>query len=377
MALPLLSALTLRYARLPPVPQAVLNLRPQPPVQLMNITRIEIANLRAIDALELDFAPNGNRPLDFAMLAGPNGCGKSSVLEACLWALKQDMLATRPLPDQDYRIALDIVFKDKRYRIERTPNSHVIVAIQDGTPTDFPKKGLPAWLNVKVLYFPSWRAPKLIGSVRVSTAKSERPPLPGPREALGRLKQHLVNLQMLRSPDIRGFQQMHLASAPDLLGRMLDIWGEFYPGKESGFEIGVAPEARTHLSADSAASAEDERLDQLAFDLFLMDQDRPQGVAVDELSSGEIEVLSMIGAFLLERSPYDIVLIDEPELHLHPAWHRTMIRALRRILAGSQAICATHSEHILESLYSDERFTLLDRNDPRVRLADRQEASHA
>ncbi len=341
----------------------------------MKITRIAITNLRAIDKLELDLAAGGERPLDLTMLAGPNGCGKTSVLEACLWAFNQDTLVPRALPQQDYSIKLDIHYRDQQYCIVRNPESHVIVTARDRGRTTFPKKGLPKWLDVKALYFPSWRAPRLIGSVRVSTGKGKLHSPIVPQESLGRLKQHLVNLQALR--DTPSLQKTQIIPAPELLDRVLDIWREFYPGRGSRFEIDLATEQRANASTDDANGTEDESLDQLVFDLFLIDKDRPQGIAVDELSSGEIEVLSMIGAFLLQRSPYDLVLVDEPELHLHPAWHRTMIRVLRRTLPSSQLICATHSEHILDAVYSHERFTLLGETDPRLRLTNQKVVGNA
>ena len=62
------------------------------------------------------------------------------------------------------------------------------------------------------------------------------------------------------------------------------------------------------------------------------------------------------------------MLVDEPELHLHPAWHRAILRVLRRAAAKAQIIRATHSEHVLEAVYSHQRFTLLREPDPRLRV---------
>jgi hypothetical protein len=42
----------------------------------MKIRHISICNLRAIEALDLDLGPAESTPLDLAVLAGPNGCGK-------------------------------------------------------------------------------------------------------------------------------------------------------------------------------------------------------------------------------------------------------------------------------------------------------------
>jgi len=340
----------------------------------MKITRIKIMNLRAIAELELDLTAGENSPLDLVVLAGSNGCGKTSVLEACLWALNQDALPDRVPPKPYDLIELDIEDQGQQYRIKRSPESHLI---QSGNSQSmvFPKKGLPTGLKAKVLYFSSWRAPRLIGSVPLSMGKGKRPTA-RPPDALWRLKQHLINLTGASA--IGGFRQVQAVTAPELIERMMELWREFYPGAKSRFEVRVAAGQRANLTiAYYAGPLENEAEEDLTFDLFLFDKDHPQGVAIDDLSSGELAVLSMIGAFLLERTPYDLVLIDEPELHLHPAWHRTMINVLRKALPKSQLICATHSEHILDAVYSHERFTLLNKADPRLRLVPEEMATRA
>ncbi len=55
-----------------------------PPI---GIRSIEITNFRRIDSLRVDFHGPGEGASDIAVLAGPNGCGKTSVLEACLISL--------------------------------------------------------------------------------------------------------------------------------------------------------------------------------------------------------------------------------------------------------------------------------------------------
>jgi ABC-type lipoprotein export system ATPase subunit len=339
----------------------------------MKITRIKIANLRAITELDLDLTSAPNQPLDLVMLAGSNGCGKTSVLEACLWALNQDALVSRTLPRQAYSIELDIAYDDEHYRISRNPETHTIQA-RDQKPTALPKKGLPTWLTLKAIYFSSWRAPKLIGSVPLSTGRGKRPTR-SPQNALWRLKQYLVNLTGLRG--ISGFQETQTVKIPELVDRVMDLWREFYPGTNGRFEVRIATRENVNAPIHFSVFPEETSDDELTFDLFLIDKDHPQGISVDELSSGEIEVLSMIGSFLLERIPYDLVLVDEPELHLHPAWHRTIINVLRRAAPDSQIICATHSEHILDSVYSHERFTLLSEADPRLRLVQQELPSRA
>jgi predicted ATP-binding protein involved in virulence len=48
-----------------------------------------------------------------------------------------------------------------------------------------------------------------------------------------------------------------------------------------------------------------------------------------------------------------VVLIDEPELHLHPQWHDDVIRKLWELAPWNQYIIATHSERIARSVERD------------------------
>src|SRR5438270_11912941 len=63
------------------------------------IREIEIENFRGIEHLSLSFATPGGDASDIAVLAGPNGSGKTTVLEACLLALGRGRL----IPEGDER----------------------------------------------------------------------------------------------------------------------------------------------------------------------------------------------------------------------------------------------------------------------------------
>lgn len=56
----------------------------------MRIKDIRIKNFVGIEELNLEFTHPHGEPLDMIVLAGPNGCGKTSVLEACLMLLNRD-----------------------------------------------------------------------------------------------------------------------------------------------------------------------------------------------------------------------------------------------------------------------------------------------
>lgn len=67
-----------------------------------------------------------------------------------------------------------------------------------------------------------------------------------------------------------------------------------------------------------------------------------------ELSSGEKQVLIFAAELRRRWTPGSLVLIDEPELHLHEAWQTTLFELIRDLQRerGGQAILATQSNHL-------------------------------
>ena len=57
------------------------------------ILNLHVQDFRGIDSLQLDFTDANGEPTQLAVLAGDNGCGKTSALEAILLLLgRHDLL---------------------------------------------------------------------------------------------------------------------------------------------------------------------------------------------------------------------------------------------------------------------------------------------
>ncbi len=70
-------------------------------------------------------------------------------------------------------------------------------------------------------------------------------------------------------------------------------------------------------------------------------------LALESLSSGELEVVTVVFDFLL-RNPEDcIIVFDEPELHLHPELSYRLLRTLREVGLRNQFLFCTHSPDII------------------------------
>jgi predicted ATPase len=81
---------------------------------------------------------------------------------------------------------------------------------------------------------------------------------------------------------------------------------------------------------------------------------------LDYLPSGERQILLMFGELARRRRPGAIILIDEPELNLHPTLQVLVMGQLRKIARewDAQIIVATHSLEILRAVPESSRIYL-------------------
>jgi ATPase subunit of ABC transporter with duplicated ATPase domains len=71
---------------------------------------------------------------------------------------------------------------------------------------------------------------------------------------------------------------------------------------------------------------------------------------LSRLSSGEKQVITLMGEILHRWRPGSLILIDEPELHLHSSWLTRLWEALEywQRERGGQVIVATQSNHLFQ-----------------------------
>jgi|GEM_PF-818996 len=85
---------------------------------------------------------------------------------------------------------------------------------------------------------------------------------------------------------------------------------------------------------------------------------------VGQLSSGERHLFALVSQLALKlvranpssENPlaegFGIVLLDELDAHLHPAWQRTVVTRLQKVFPKVQIIVTTHSPLVLSNVYS-------------------------
>jgi len=296
------------------------------------ISEIVIKDFRGIENLRLAFRQPSGYPTQVGVIGGPNGSGKTAVLEACLLAAGHEKLVSGKAGADAIRIGA------RDYTIE--------ITIQDRNQT------WPVHANARITgrsvvpfaYFSSWRAPQLVGSLGITAGKRGKRPSKNDQNRLLNVKQFLINA---RAHEFFPSSSKPVTSRYEAITIGVNhVWNMFFPGQSFVVEpVGEQPED--------------------GFDVFLVRDN--MRLPIDVLSSGQLEIFMLAGGRALEEFKEGVILIDEPELHLDPQWHRTLLKALLYLKPDSQILVATHSPEIFDSVKSFERNFLVPESDPRAK----------
>lgn len=318
-------------------------------VYIPEIHSIRIENFRRIrDPLVLDFTSPKEEPSKNVVFSGPNGCGKTSLLEGILLGLGQEHLIVRDL---------DRAQRDQHWRTELPAGARIeVTASLDGAPPMMfvrtaekhvligpDGEEIPVGLSKRmaVEYFSSWRAPELVGPIKPLISRGGRPQ-DTENNRLWRLKQR-INDERAKG----GYGQSTINKADGWLERINKAWARFHG--DDGTKID--------------AQIVDPDAEELFADLYVLQNGQRQ-CSIDQVSSGEIELLSFAGWMILNDFDSGLVLIDEPELHLHPRWQKQILMAMHDIAPKAQFIVASHSDAIWAQAYSFERFLMIPETAP-------------
>jgi hypothetical protein len=328
----------------------------------LKLVRVEIEGFRKFrEPLVLDLRSPARVPLDYLVLAGPNGCGKTTLLEVILLALGRDELLVRDLPAAERagsprvhlgpRARLRALVEDSAsgvtLTVERTAQALTgHVPLGDGARSALGAEQLRERLApLACEYISARRLPALVGPIQDETRG--RSPAITEANRLWTFKERLRKQQGRRVAGYRGKEPLDA------------VWLDKLNAYWRGFRDDGSTFAMTLVQPDN--------LDANDWDLFLYHGEE-RICPIDALSSGEQEILAMAVPFITE--PFDgLLLIDEPELHLHPQWQGRVLRALRALVPTSQVVVATHADDPWDDARSWERRLLVDASDPRAAAA--------
>ncbi len=81
-------------------------------------------------------------------------------------------------------------------------------------------------------------------------------------------------------------------------------------------------------------------------------------IKIDKLSDGEKQLYGRVVSLMLLNPHNSIILIDEPEMSLHPIWQYAIMDIYKQIGKNNQFIIATHSPYIIAKSHYNELVVL-------------------
>lgn len=329
----------------------------------MRIESIELQDFRGISNLVL--------PIDKALtvIVGSNGVGKTSVLDAAALLLQ----GLRGIWTRQYRDSQRFVPTPKPSDVTYWKRGCVITMSVSADVAGF-DNGRKSWsLPLTNVAHDNWN---VLRNIPIQFQPTEQPLFVYYRQSRG--FEQKVPHSTLNSQSENDVRDQSLSKNLHAIQELSDWWDK----RDS-------QEARRHR--DERPGYKDPQLQAIRRLIDRMDEFRslsfestgekpglyvrkPNGkdIHIDQLSSGERVFLLLLADLArrlqviepdsrLEDIP-GIVLIDEIELNLHPAWQRKIIPTLTDVFKRCQFIVTTHSPQVLGEV-SRENIRILSQND--------------
>ena len=318
----------------------------------MQIENVTIRNFRAVESLELPLHSG------LTVLFGPNRCGKTSVLRAISLAVEASVARLSgdvpfPVAPGDFRAGDEAPFirlalagrESISIAGNREKDAWETPADQTLLPLELEADGLRA--NLSVFY----------GTERAFGPTPQLDP-----EALRVEFSRNMAFKDAYTPkaDFRRLLEWFQA-------REYREFTEQRDRRDHDYRLADLSAVRTAIAAmlDGVSNP------RFRFDpwRFVVDEGGMNGdgreMSLDQLSGGYRMVLGLAGdlawrlaqAYPEHSSPLEapmVALIDEIELHLHPAWQRRILGDLRWTFPNVQFVISTHSPQVLSTVPSDQ-----------------------
>lgn len=323
----------------------------------MKIKSIKFTNHPVLKNLDFNFEVDG-AVKDITLLVGENGCGKTILLEELykiinggitIWndgigrrltiLFSDEEVTTLSLPSTtivfDYIEVGDVNWN--RFKIYDVLDNDITINLLNKLQDRTINNQLKCAYSTVEINFTS----KKIDSVKATSIDSDEKPKSKSNENIAtEIAQLLVDIKA--QDDAEGARWMRqnkdkTLKVPIIEGK-LDRFKRAYHNMFEGKQLcDIRPE---------------DGIQKILFKNLVDDSE----FEIEQLSSGEKQIVYRVGYLLrnLKKISDGIVLIDEPELSLHPIWQIKFIDFLRELFSKDgkmsvQFIIATHSPYLLKS----------------------------
>lgn len=307
----------------------------------MEITRLKWdINHPILAGLDLDLTDNHGNPYKTIIIAGDNGIGKTTILQSIYDIMSGERC---DLESFEYNIGTD------KYVASVGDNNHIKVKKEGG---DFE--------NVQLLC--DRRNPFNFGefgemddyapqkfSAAMSPASTDFYSSIENKDGYDAIKQHLITLER---QDNEAYRTMNLER--EATGQQ--------PVSVSSFN-------GTNSKLEQFKRTFNEMFEDLKFHCVkseventraIFTKNSNEEIDIDKLSTGEKQIVFRGSAVLTQSKKSDVVLIDEPEISMHPRWMEKILKFYKGLVTdhitntqSSQLFITTHSDAIIRKAVED------------------------
>lgn len=301
----------------------------------MKIKNLYIQEFKGLRDISINFEKN-DEPLDLVVLAGSNGSGKTRILESIL-----DYFQKIVNHIENENVAGVFFETDERNCLNQGYNPHMLYKIlnyyNDENIVERERKVVEENLKVfpKIIYVPT--------ETNFQKVEIASPMLVREYKFL-----NIVDTGLIKDvPSYIATRIMEMANEQENTP-MREIRAAVFKEINEIFEI---------LDLDIKISEISKNVKSIP----IFTNSAGDKFDINELSSGEKQLFLRTLAIKMLNPENSIILIDEPELSLHPKWQQRIVDVYRKIGGNNQIIIATHSPHILGSVRK-ENIMLLDKD---------------
>lgn len=288
----------------------------------MKIKSIQCNDHPILGNLRMDFTDKAGNTLDTIVLAGINGSGKTTVLKA-IW---DSFPALHYTPKEGIDLELDFSKIPAFTGLEIDWN--YLLKIKSGILY------MPTEINIEQLKTKdlSYSSPN-----RFSNIVNQRTMLDIPSFLASQ-----INSEILKNAEL---------PAKDSINRICGQINSLFESLEIDAKlVGLSPETKLPIFKNSG----DQEFD------------------INGLSSGEKQLFVRALTLKMMGINNGVILVDEPEISMHPKWQQRIMKVYQSIGENNQVIAATHSPHVVASV-KKESVKILKRIDGKIEVTDYNE----
>ena len=326
----------------------------------MKIRNLYITEYKGLRDITLNFE-NNNNVLDLVVLAGANGSGKTRVLESIYYYFEmlrskvvslelfyeknenevlENLMSTEGLTEIEKKMQKDIEYADCLRNIKYYNQDYKEGGNQNINSKIISRSFEKLKIFPKIIYVPT--------EINFQKIEIASPMLVQEYKFL-----NIINSNLIKDvPSYIATRIVEMANEQENIS-MGEIRNAVFREINEIFEI---------LDLDIKVS----EISKDAKSIPIFTNSSGDKFDINELSSGEKQLFLRTLAIKMLNPENSIILIDEPELSLHPKWQQKIVDVYRKIGKNNQIIIATHSPHILGSV-KKENIMLLDKtNDGKI-----------